>query len=248
MLRKKPGRPVKGSMKPFLTETYKESLSVVLGRSEVYNDLYKYRTICKNYAVDRIRVTTKFLKLYKVLPLEQIEDYLRNSGYSNDYIHFIMCLYRDYSNPGECSYFVKEEECLKSADHHIAIQSSIQDVSKMMKSDVAKIAHKLTTITTMQAEDYTAIMNQYKLLQDTVTLFLNTFKTLYHCELPTRLKEDHYELILNLDPKLANYYCHDGVGYVVKTKCKKPIYRRLNNNAAVVLALIMATNGDRKYA
>lgn len=231
-------------MKPFLTDTYRMSLALVLGRGEVYNDFYEYRTICKNYVVDRIRVTTRFLNLYKVLPLAAIEDYLRKCGYGEDYIHFIMCLYRDYSYPNECSFFVNQAECLKSADPHIAIQSSIQDVRKMMKRDVAKVLQKLTTITTMSLEDSKAIKKQYTLLEDTVRVFLNTFKALFHSELPTRLTKEQYQLVFEGDSRLAKFYYDDGISYVVQTKSKKPIYRCLNYNAAVILSLIAAINNN----
>lgn len=236
--KKKSGRPIKGTMKPFLTKEYRDARAVVLGQSESYNDFYKYRTICKNYIVDRWRVSTKFMNRYKVLPITAIEEYLRHSGEDEELIHFFMCLIHYYNHINQCAYFVGEEECLKTVEHQTVIQAAFQDVKKLMIGDVTKVVQKLNNVTTMQQEDLVTIRRQYKLLQETAAIFDNTFKAVFHGELPERITEECFNLVMDFDEKIANFYTKDSISYVVKTNKKKPIYKRLNSDAAFMLSLI----------
>ena len=237
-IKRKTGSPVKGTMKPFLSEEYKDAHAVVFGHSESYNDFYRYRTICKNYIVDRWRISTKFMNRYKVLPITAIQEYLRHSGEDEELIHFFMCLINYYSHINQCAYFVIEKECLKSVEHHTVIQAAFQDVKKLMTGDVAKVIQKLNNVTTMQQQDLVTIRRQYKFLQETAAIFNNTFKAVFHGALPERISEECFNLVFDFDEKIANFYTKDSISYVVKTNKKKPIYKRLNFDAAFMLALI----------
>lgn len=245
-IKKKTGKPIKGNMKPFLIKEYVDTRSIVLGRSESYNDFYKFRTICKNLVVDRWRTAARNLNEYRVLPLSEIESHLRSLGESEELIHFLMCLFNYYSYVNQCTYFVNQAECLKSAEPRTTIQATIQDVKKLMTTDVVKVMQRLNTVTTMQKIDFDTIQRQYKLLQETVAIFQNTFKMMYHQELPERLASEHYDMVIKLDSKITNYYTKDNISYVVKTKKKKPIYKRLNSDAAFILSLAVVACDKKK--
>ena len=237
-IKKKSGRPIKGTMKPFSTSEYKDARAVVLGHSESYNDFYRYRTVCKNHIVDRWRVSTKIMNMYKVLPIRAIEQYLRNENENEELINFFMCLINYYSHVNQCAFFVTEGVCLKSVDHHALVQAAFQDVKKLMTGDVVKVVQKLNDVTTMQQEDLERIRRQYKLLQETAAIFNNTFKTVFHGVLPERITKECFDLLFSFDGRIANYYIKDSISYVVKTNKKKPIYKRLNFDAAFMLSLI----------
>lgn len=245
-IKKKSGKPIKGTMKPFLIKEYVDARSIVLGRSESYNDFYRFRTICKNLVVDRWRTATKYLNEYNVLPLSEIENHLRSMGESEELIHFLMCLFSYYSYVNQCTYFVNDAECLKSAESRTTIQATIQDVNKYMTTDVFKVTQKLNTVTTMQEIDFKTIKRQYKLLQETVAIFQNTFKMMFHQQLPERLAIEHFDLVCTLDSKIVNFYTKDSISYVVKTKTKKPIYKRLNSDAAFILSLAVVACDKKK--
>lgn len=245
-IKRKSGRPIKGTLKPFLTKEYIDARAVALGHSESYNDFYKYRTICKNYIVDRWRVSTKFMSKYKALPLTAIEEYLNGSGEDENLIHFFMCLINYYNHVNQCTYFVIEEECLKSIENHTVIQAAFQDVKKLITGDVAKIVQKLNNVTTMQQEDLERIRRQYTLLLESTAIFDNTFKTVFHGELPERITEECFNLVFGFDDKIANFYMKDSISYVVKTNRKKPIYKRLNLDAAFMLALVQTSHDVKR--
>lgn len=233
----KSGKPIRGTTKPFLTEEYIKTRTIVLGRGESYNEFYKFRTICKHFTVDRWRNSTQFMNYYKTLPKMTIKGFLKQLGEKEELIHFFMCFIDYYNHANRCNYFVIDDECLKTVDQHAVAQSAFQDVKKLVKGDVAKVVQKLDKVTTMQPAELSAIRNQYRLLLESAAIFSNTFKIIFHGELPARISKEVFDMIFDLDNKIEKYYTADCIGYVVRTKKKKPIYKRVNFDAAFMLSL-----------
>ena len=238
------GNRIRGKMNPFLTEPYKAAREKVLGRSEAYNDYYAFRTICKNQIVDRCRVAVQRLNFYEMLPVEQIQDYLKNSGYTPKFVHFMECLCSEYNDVNECIYFVDRAACRESTDEHSMIQFAVQDVKKLMSSDVAKVMRRLQEVKTMQTTEYEEITAKYQRLKEGGNVFTDMFKTIYDKEIPNRLAKPDYELVLSLDARLESLYKLDRNHYWVTEKFKKPVYRMLNYDAAAMLALIMVVGSN----
>lgn len=238
-IRKKSGNPIRGKMRPFLTEDYTKALKTVLGWAETYNDFYQYRTVCKHFVADRFRIAAQQHNQYSSLPTQEMINHLTTCGYNRNMIHFVHCILDCYNDINLCLHFVDKTACRKSTELCTTCQYAARDIELLLYRDIARVYKKLSNSSTMSTADHARIMAQYKLLSDSVILIVKLFRTLYRSSLPKGLSIDHYNKILMLDSTLKHYYHFDGVKYVINSTSGKPIYKRLNNDAAALLALVV---------
>lgn len=238
------GDRITGSVKPFQSTQYKLAYQQLTTGIPTFQLAHYFRTIVKQMSADRMRSALVACNLFAPLPQERLVSLLYEYEVPYEVCRYLVCLIDYFNDENLCEFHVLTEKCSKSTRRISAVKRGIRDVEAVIETDVCVVSKKLAGTKCLGNLQQT-VVGKYKTIDSATNLFLEMLEKMYLKPLPDKVSDPIFRAVRMLDPTIEKYYHAEGMRFV--RDCQNDKYhaaRRLNTDAAAVLALFMSLTGD----
>jgi len=238
------GDRITGSTKPFQSDPYKFAYQQLTTGIPTFQIAHYFRTIVKQMSADRVRLALVACNHFAPLPRERLVSILREFDVPDEIFRYMICLIDYFNNENLCEFHVLTDKCSKSTRRISAVKRGIRDVEAVIETDVCVVSRKLAE-TKCLGDLQQTVIGKYKTIDGATKLFLEMIEKMYLKPMPDKVSDPLFRVVRMLDPTIEKYYHAEGMRFV--RSCQNDKYhaaRRLNVDAAAVLALYMSLAGD----
>lgn len=217
--KKKNGRPLKGSVAPFLRcRIFNDYFKSLMTGYLIGDNLRQYRLLHKMLVADRLRVAVKRINCYEILPVEDIIRVLRAIPKYIRIADYVQCVLRYYNDPDLClvsvvcgsqkSNSAKKDRKGEKKQIQQALADNLESIKELIEPVRVRL-HKRPEADNLMLEKYVEI--------DAGVAFLNKmFSAIYKTKLPQKIEIPVFAAVERLHPGALSAY------YVLE----KDIYKR----------------------